>query len=188
MIRFIGTLAAAVLAGWFLLQSPMPTAAATAVPTPGPFPVEMDIPSINAGSRLMNLGLDEKGELTPPPIDQPEKAGWYAKGVRPGDIGPAVIAGHVSGRGPDGQSIPGVFADLTDMKPGDLIHILRSDDSEVSFAVTHTQIYDKDAFPTDKVYGDTLGPELRLITCGGKLDRKHHRYEDNVVVYAVKIA
>jgi hypothetical protein len=39
-------------------------------------------------------------------------------------------------------------------------------------------------FPTDAVYGDTAGPELRLITCGGTFDRATHSYRDNVIVYA----
>ena len=37
------------------------------------------------------------------------------------------------------------------------------------------EVYDvvsapKTAFPTDRVYGDTPTPELRLITCGGEFD------------------
>jgi hypothetical protein len=37
----------------------------------------------------------------------------------------------------------------------------------------------------DEVYGDTTGPELRLITCGGVFDGNTHHYRDNVIVYAV---
>ena len=44
--------------------------------------------------------------------------------------------------------------------------------------------YPKDRFPTRAVYGDVAGPELRLITCGGELDRAARSYRDNIVVYA----
>ena len=48
------------------------------------------------------------------------------------------------------------------------------------------RLYPKNAFPTLKVYGNTRGPELRLITCGGPFDsnRRAGGYTDNVVVFA----
>jgi sortase (surface protein transpeptidase) len=162
------------------------TPVAAHVGTSTPFPVEFDIPKIDARSTLIPLSLNAQGELQAPPVDAPLQAGWYVDGVRPGAVGPAVIAAHVSGRGPEGISVPGVFANLASLRHGDLIHILRSDDSEVSFAVTRIESYSKEDFPTEKVYGNTEQPELRLITCGGTL--VDHRYSDNVVVYAVEIS
>jgi hypothetical protein len=50
--------------------------------------------------------------------------------------------------------------------------------------VERVEQYPKDRFPTRAVYGDVAGPELRLITCGGELDRAAHSYRDNIVVYA----
>ena len=35
-----------------------------------------------------------------------------------------------------------------------------------------------------EVYGDTAGPELRLITCGGDFDDAARSYRDNTVVFA----
>ncbi len=58
------------------------------------------------------------------------------------------------------------------------------DGSTVRFAVTHVEQIDKDEFPTEAVYGDTAGPELRLITCVGSFDRAAHSYRDNTIVYA----
>jgi hypothetical protein len=45
----------------------------------------------------------------------------------------------------------------------------------------------KDTFPTREVYGDTEGPELRLITCGGSYDQSDGGYQSNVVVYATML-
>jgi hypothetical protein len=39
-------------------------------------------------------------------------------------------------------------------------------------------------FPTDEVYGDTDGPELRLITCGEVFDKSARSYQDNIIVFA----
>jgi hypothetical protein len=33
------------------------------------------------------------------------------------------------------------------------------------------------------VYGPTVGPEIRLITCGGDFDSDVRSYEDNIVVF-----
>jgi LPXTG-site transpeptidase (sortase) family protein len=190
-MRHLALLVAAVVLGFYVFTTPATTAASEPPPVPArptAFPVEFDIPSIDSRSTLDPLTLDSGGVLEPPPVDQPMQAGWYVDGVKPGDPGPAVIAGHVSGRGPNNTSIPGVFHELWKLKPGDQIHILRSDDSEVSFVVVAVETYEKDKFPTQRVYGDTVGSELRLITCGGDYDAQNHRYLANVVVYAALIA
>jgi hypothetical protein len=54
----------------------------------------------------------------------------------------------------------------------------------VRFTVTRVDQVPKSGFPTEAVYGDTAGPELRLIACGGTFDRDAHSYRDNVIVYA----
>jgi hypothetical protein len=46
------------------------------------------------------------------------------------------------------------------------------------------QRHPKSEFPTQRVYGNTETPELRLITCGGAFDEASGNYLDNVVVYA----
>lgn len=148
-----------------------------------PEPVAVSIPAIAATSDLVGLGLDDDGRLVVPPVDQPEQAAWFAPGVRPGDDGPAVIYGHVNGR-VAGVSTPGVFARLHDLAPGALVDIARADGSTVTFTVAEVRRFGKDEFPTAAVYGDTPGPELRLITCGGDFDPSTRHYRDNVVVFA----
>jgi hypothetical protein len=54
----------------------------------------------------------------------------------------------------------------------------------VTFIASWIERHDKDAFPTDAVYGDTPDPQLRLITCGGDFDRRERSYLDNIIVYA----
>jgi hypothetical protein len=142
-----------------------------------PPPDRIRITSIGVDSALETLDIDAAGALHAP--KDYAKAGWFGKGPAPGDIGPAVIAGHV-----DSQTGPAVFYQLRDLKPGDLVEVSRGG-QWIGFRVTASERYPKDQFPTAKVYSPTPVPELRLITCGGTFDRSRRSYEDNIVVYAL---
>ena len=124
------------------------------------------------------LGLDSSGGHAEPPVEAPQLASWYNLGPRPGEVGPAVILGHVNGSGK-----PGVFANLHTVEVGDQIVVSREDGSDVAFSVYRIQTIEKTEFPTDEVYGNTEGPEIRLVTCGGDLDRVRHRYLSNIIAY-----
>jgi sortase (surface protein transpeptidase) len=163
-----------------------PTAAAptTAPPTPGvdadaAVPVRVVIPGIGVDAPVVELGLDAAGALEAPTVA--EEAGWWTDGPEPGEQGPAVIAGHV-----DWSSGPAVFFRLDELRPGDTVEVAREDGSTVAFEVTRSERHPKAAFPTQAVYGDTTGSELRLVTCGGVFDRSTGHYVDNVIVYAVR--
>src|SRR5690606_33801643 len=137
-------------------------------------PELIEIPALGVSSDLIPLWLEPTGELQAPPIDQPMQAGWYAGGVKPGEVGPAVIAAHVNAHGR-----PGRFKDLHTLAEGEMVFV-----DDLTFIVDKVEKYPKDQFPTLKVYGNTKGPELRLITCGGDFDPATGHYEDNIVVYA----
>ena len=140
-------------------------------------PTRLRVAAIGVDTSLETLELGADGELQPPKTN--ERAGWYADGTAPGDVGPAVLAGHV-----DSQQGPAVFYRLREITAGDKIEVTRGD-STVTFMVTATAWYPKKAFPTEEVYGPTPDRQLRLITCGGVFDRTLRSYTDNLVVYAV---
>lgn len=142
-----------------------------------PEPVSLRIAAIGVDTTLLDLGLQDDGTLEVPPEGFP--AGWYTGAPRPGAIGPAVIAGHVDW---DGEA--GVFWALRDLEPGDTIEVTREDGSVAIFATAELERVAKDAFPTDRVYGDLPTPALRLITCGGEFDERAGSYRDNLVAYA----
>lgn len=141
-------------------------------------PVRVRIPAIGVDSPLLELGVDDAGALAPP--EDFARAGWFAGGPVPGEIGPSVIAGHV-----DSYEGPAVFFRLDALRPGDDVLVDLSDGSTVPFTVSDSDRYPKDRFPTEEVYGPTPRAELRLITCGGAFDRDRRSYLDNVVVTAV---
>ncbi|TDK26743.1 class F sortase [Arthrobacter crusticola] len=160
-------------------KAPAPQAPAVLAPSP---PVSLSIPSIGATSELLRLGLRADKTLEVPPDGPGAPASWYTESPTPGERGPAVLLGHVNAT--DGGK--GVFADLRAMKPGDRISVAREDGSTVEFQVLRGEAYAKAAFPTAKVYGNTPGAELRLITCDG-YDPATGEFDDNYVVYAALV-
>jgi LPXTG-site transpeptidase (sortase) family protein len=162
--------------------APDAAAAAPAAAATGPsrsLPTAIDVPAIEARSSLVPLGLNADKTVEVPPVDQPLQAGWYEYGPTPGEIGPAVILGHI-----DGDHRKGIFWRLRELKAGDPVHIDRADGGRLTFTVTKVDQIAKKSFPTEAVYGNTDEPELRLITCGGAYDAASRNYQDNVIVYA----
>ena len=143
--------------------------------TPSSDPLRVRIPAIGVNVALKRLGLNDDATLEVPGYDE---AGWYAGGPRPGEHGPALIAAHR-----DSAVGPAVFYRLEDLAPGDLVHI-DYEEGSVTFAVRASQSFPKSQFPTERVYGATSGPALRLVTCDGTFDRIVHSYRDNLIVWA----
>ncbi len=154
-------------------QAPAPAAPVAA-------PVSVTVPAIGVEAPLLDLGLNPDGTVQVPPLERDDKAGWYEPGPAPGEIGPAVILGHVD----SAEWGPGVFFDLGALAPGEEISVTRADGSVAVFAVDRVEVHRKDDFPTIAVYGNTDDPQLRLITCGGAFDPAARSYEDNIIVFA----
>lgn len=159
------------------------TASATPSPTDGAElasskPTSLEIPSISVRTgRIIDLGLMPDGALQVPP--DAGTVGWFTGAPTPGEAGPAVLAAHV-----DYKRVPGVFVRLKQLHQGEQVTVGRADGRTAVFTVYQVDLYSKTSFPTDRVYGDTPGPELRLITCGGAFDHSSGNYVDNVVVFA----
>jgi len=146
-------------------------------------PVEITIDSIGVRAGIDQIGLAQDGTLEEQPLARADYADWYRLGPAPGQVGPAVVTGHV-----DTKSTLGVFFYLGRLRPGDRVVITRADGREVSFGVDSVASFPKSNFPTQLVYGSTDYPALRLVTCGGQFDRTAGSYEDNVVVFAHLLA
>jgi hypothetical protein len=139
-------------------------------------PVRLKIAAIGVDSGLMDLGLKSDGTMQVPPRAFP--AGWFTGGPTPGELGPAIIVGHVDMNG------PGVFYALRDLLPGDKVAVTRKDGSTPVFRVTRVERFPKDRFPTALVYGNIDHAGLRLITCGGTFNSATGHYDDNFVAFA----
>jgi sortase (surface protein transpeptidase) len=127
------------------------------------------------------LGLNSDHTVQVPPLSEVREAGWYRYSPLPGTDGPTIILGHVD----SAQYGNGVFFNLGRLHAGDVVNIARSDGSVASFSITRVAQYPKTAFPTSEVYGNTTGPAIRLITCGGRFDASTRNYLSNIVAYGV---
>ncbi|HEV7727337.1 MAG: Peptidase sortase [Modestobacter sp.] len=151
--------------------------ASPVIQLPASEPVRVQIPVLGVTSRVMDLGLERDGSMEVPPGAYP--VGWYDRSPTPGQLGPAVLAGHV-----DWGGDPGAFYGLRELLPGDEIVVSRADGTVATFRVERVEEHAKDDFPTDEVYGDIDHAGLRLITCGGSFDEDSGDYRANVIVYA----
>jgi sortase (surface protein transpeptidase) len=141
-------------------------------------PIALRIPKINLEAPFVNpLGLREDGSVEVP--DSYTAVGRYKYGPTPGELGPAVIFGHV-----DSVARPAVFFSLGQLEVGDEIYILREDGNEARFVVEQKRRYLQSEFPTKEVYGDIPYAGLRLITCSGTYKKGEQRYTHNLVIYA----
>lgn len=141
-------------------------------------PVAIDIASIDVHSTgLVPLSVGADGVLAAPTdFGAP---GWYTGGPTPGQLGPAVIAGHV-----DGPRGPAIFYRLGELVAGAEVTVTREDGSVARFTIDSVARYAKAEFPTSLVYGNTSNrAEIRLITCGGAFDRATGHYVDNIIAF-----
>ncbi len=140
-------------------------------------PARIKIQTLGVDAPVVKLGLNANRTLAVPKGDW--EVGWYVGSPPPGALGPSVMVGHLdSARG------PAVFQNLSQLKKGDTIQVVRQDGIIVNFKVDSIEKYSQSQFPTEKVYGATNAPTLRLITCAGTYSRLKGRYSDNLVVYA----
>jgi hypothetical protein len=174
-----------------LAQQHAPTPAAAAAGHIGPAgvkgpvlrqsaPVAVDIPAIGVQSRLLHLGRNQDGTMAVPDlVTSANEAAWYKYSVTPGQVGPAVIEGHV-----DSYTGPAVFFRLGALRPGNQINVTLADGITAVFRVTGVREYDKAEYPANTIYAPTNYAALRVITCGGDFDPATGHYLGSVVVFA----
>ncbi|MEV6588619.1 class F sortase [Streptomyces acidicola] len=147
-------------------------------PLPRSRAVSLTVPYLGIEAPLVGLGLDSRRRLTAPPTDDPRAAGWYEGGPAPGQSGTVILVGHR-----DTRTGPAVFAALHEIQTGRVVKVRRADGRTAVYTVDAVRTYEKAHFPDEEVYGRRQRPELRLITCGGRYDRRTG-YVSNIVVFA----
>lgn len=164
-------------------------------------PLELVIPALNVNAPMMAVGLTPENLMDAPKgaigAAVWHSAFWYRGGGIPGDVGTATIAGHVN----DPLGVPEIFANLSDLQPGDLIiiHLINSD-LDVIFIVDQVQVYSiaeslnpavlSRIFGAGPVAGQSAQPSLdglshlTLITCAGYI--VDGEFDHHTVVYATR--
>jgi hypothetical protein len=143
-------------------------------------PVSVAIPAIGVQSRLLHLGRNNDGTMQVPDlVTSANEAAWYKYSVTPGQIGTAVIEGHV-----DSYQGPAVFFRLGALRPGNHINVTLADGITAVFRVTGVREYAKAEYPANTIYAPAHYAALRVITCGGDFDGTTGHYLSSVVVFA----
>jgi hypothetical protein len=141
-------------------------------------PTSLELSRLEISGEIIPVGLLQDGSLETPDVFSHD-VGWFDEGVTPGEVGTAILTGHV-----DTINGPSVFARLNEVVPGDTIKIKRADGNVAVFRVTKTEAFEQNSFPSEIVYKESSLPEIRLITCGGVFDESTQRYSHNTVVFA----
>jgi LPXTG-site transpeptidase (sortase) family protein len=139
-------------------------------------PARLLIPKLGIKSNIQYVGLTPKGAM-----DIPHSAvdtAWYKLGPRPGEVGSAVINGHVNTY----YSDHGVFEHLGDLVPGDIVMVEQKNGNVLHFKVIGKKIFAHDA-PGDEVFAPTSGRHLNLITCTGTWMKDKQIYDERLVVF-----
>lgn len=143
-------------------------------------PIRLIVPALRISIPLITLGLNSNGTVQVPSTTT--TAGWYRLGPTPGQIGSAVILGHV-----DSYRGEGIFFFLRTLRAGQSIFVGLADGHTVHFRVTAVTMFAKSAFPARQVYGSHGYSALQLVTCGGVFNRTTGSYESNIVVFSERV-
>ncbi|AQQ55268.1 class F sortase [Planococcus lenghuensis] len=141
------------------------------------YPTAIEIPGIAVSAEVKPVGVLANGQMGVPA--DTVSVGWFEPGIRPGNIGNAVIAGHV-----DSRSGPAVFFHLKELKPGDEITVSDGEGQKLVFVVREIESYKANDAPLDKIFGATDRRMLNLITCTGTFNGTTDDYSERLVVYS----
>lgn len=144
-------------------------------------PVRLKIPSIRVNALITSVGLMKDGSMGVPKL--PRDTAWYKLGPKPGQIGSAVIAGHVNWW----YGAKGVFEKLKSVKKGDLITVQDDQGVITTFIVRDIREFGlkEDASSVFRSYDGKA--HLNLVTCTGIWNRIARVYSKRLVVFADKV-
>ncbi len=145
--------------------------------TPLMSPERLIIPAIDVDANIQHVGIAKSGNMAVP--NNYTDVGWYRHGSAPGDLGNAVIAGHLD----TGFGRPAVFLDLDKLVPGDELYVRDATGETVRFVVERLQTYDYTNAPMEEIFGTSTEARLNLITCDGAWNPDTKSYSQRLVVF-----
>ena len=137
------------------------------------------IPRINVDAPIEPVETNKDGSLGVPNINAWTGVGLYADGPYPGEVGSAVIDGHLDRPG----GYPAVFWNLRLLHKGDIVKVETPGQATVQFRVTQVAFYTPAAAPLSAIFDNTNGHFLNLITCSGRWIPAIHQTTQRLVVY-----
>ena len=133
-----------------------------APPLPDASPLRLVIPGISVDAPVEARGLDARRNLATP--GDFNDVAWFNQGPVPGQPGNAVINGHVNW-----WTGSAVFTRLGELRPGDLVTVIRHDGNPVNFRVSGLRTLAATARDAS-LFAISQASTLTLITCTGPWD------------------
>ena len=144
-------------------------------------PVRIVIPDISVDTVVERVALASDGAMGVPKYAV--NTGWYERGPRPGELGSAVIDGHVDWI--NGASA--VFKDLHKLQKGNTIAVQDDRGVVTNFLVTKIAVYNAQDDATAVFNSNDGKSHLNLITCMGTWDKGAKQYTKRLVVFTEKV-
>lgn len=144
-------------------------------------PDRLTIPEIGVDADIQYVGITAGGNMGVP--SNFTDVGWYKYGTVPGQLGSAVIDGHVD----NAIGLDGVFKNLEKLRVGDEVFVETKGGRKLRFVVTEVTTYGYKEVPNDRLFSRTDARRLNLITCGGSWIKTEKTYDERVVVYTVLV-
>lgn len=141
-------------------------------------PKKISLPFLGIDADIQEVGLASGGGMGAP--SSFKKVGWFKLGARPGEIGNAVLAGHLDTYSDKG----GVFWNLSKARSGDYIYITDDFGKKMRFRITRSESYNVFSAPMEEIFGSIGVPRLVLITCDGAWNSEKGGYDNRLVVFA----
>lgn len=143
-------------------------------------PVRLKIPSLNLDATVEQVGVLSNGLM-----DIPKNANdvaWFEPGIRPGEIGSAVIVGHYGWKNKNKPA----FDDIHKLQKGDKIYVEDEKGVVITFVVRETRSYDPKANAMEVFISNDGKSHLNLITCEGVWSNILKGYPKRLVVFTDK--
>jgi sortase (surface protein transpeptidase) len=147
-------------------------------------PARLIIPAIGVIAPVEFVGILSNGDLATPTESPWEHVGWYETGPRPGEVGSAVIDGHLDRPG----GYPAVFWNLRSLHIGDKVIVNDTSGKSWTFRVTRVALYPPQQAPVQEIFGNNAGHYLNLITCAGDWIPSQHQTTLRLVVFTTLVS
>jgi LPXTG-site transpeptidase (sortase) family protein len=151
----------------------------TLAPVANLSPVRLLIPKIAVNARIESRGLDANRNMETP--KDFHDVAWYNLGPTPGVPGNALLNGHVNW-----WTGSAVFTRLAELRPGDMVVVVRGDGTRATFKVTSRRIVAANA-RIASLFAPSRVATLTLITCTGAWDVRMQSDTHRLLVSAVLV-
>ncbi|MDP2630144.1 MAG: class F sortase [Candidatus Uhrbacteria bacterium] len=144
-------------------------------------PVRIKIQKIKVDAPIDSVGLTSNGAVGVP--KNPTHAAWFNKSPSPGNVGSAVITGHI---GPWGGGLKPAFDNLKKLKKGDAILVKNKKGVMTTFIVNKIKVYNENDDVPEAFFSSDGKAHLNLITCAGTWNRISKSYSKRLIVFTDK--